>query len=466
MAARAATLAWSHRRLDALVVTRSLELPSLLLVAGLAGYGVASGHGVALLAASLGAVFLVAVLLRPETALVVWVAAMLVGGRAVSHLHVGPAYVTEIFLLAVGVAVAARVLATRRAEPGASFALCLFAVLAVPAAASLLLSTDLGEQAWLRNLALVYYAFFAVVAAALRAGPRFYRALFMATVGGSLVALLVVFGGYGAAGGPEVTTTGATRIAHGSFSVPFGLAPLVILAAVQQKLVGRRFLLLVPPLLTGLVLVNHRSAWIAFALAAASVFAARPTLTLLFVGTVVAVVTVAFATSGGPSGSSSLLAKELVRAGSVADTEDPNAQYRLAFWRSLGERAVRSPLVGLGFDDYPPDLVPPRTHREDRSDPHNSFVALAYRLGPLAVAAALALLGALVVRGLRAARRATDPARRAALGALTAAVVYMGVFSAFNVALEVPYLAALFWIPIGLLAGACSRADAGDDRRV
>jgi O-antigen ligase len=163
--------------------------------------------------------------------------------------------------------------------------------------------------------------------------------------------------------------------------------------------------------------------------------------------------------------SSSTFDQELARARSVRDTDDPNARYRLDFWQALAQQGLRSPLYGAGFDDYALDVLPEGRYDEPRSDPHNSFVALLYRVGLIPVAALLCLLGVLVARGVRLARNAGTRIERAVCGALAATVIYAGVFAFFNVSLEAPYLASLFWIPVGLLAGAVARARArgGED---
>ena len=44
---------------------------------------------------------------------------------------------------------------------------------------------------------------------------------------------------------------------------------------------------------------------------------------------------------------------------------------------------------------------------------------------------------------------------RAIASALTAIVTYVGIFSAFNVFLEAPYVGPLFWAAAGMLAVVC-----------
>ncbi len=142
---------------------------------------------------------------------------------------------------------------------------------------------------------------------------------------------------------------------------------------------------------------------------------------------------------------------------STTNANDPNAHYRLAFWKAAMSRSISSPLIGNGFDPYPDEIVPPKTSR-DRfpPSPHNSFVALGYRLGILPLLAILFMLGSLLLRGYAATSLDGPHDRALALG-LTAIVVYVGVFSAFNVFLESPYVGPLFWTVVGMLAVVCSQ---------
>jgi O-antigen ligase len=124
-------------------------------------------------------------------------------------------------------------------------------------------------------------------------------------------------------------------------------------------------------------------------------------------------------------------------------------------------RSVDSPLFGSGFDPYPPDLVPPKSTKKDDPflGPHNSFVALGYRLGIVPLVVLLFLLGALLRRGFYTSVHAASRHYRAICAALTAIVVYSGVASAFNVFLEAPYAGPLFWTAVGLLAAVVYTPD-------
>jgi O-antigen ligase len=147
--------------------------------------------------------------------------------------------------------------------------------------------------------------------------------------------------------------------------------------------------------------------------------------------------------------------QEITRAKTVFSTTDPNARFRLSFWDQAMRESIRSPVVGAGFDPYPASIVPPETVASDPFPaPHNSFVAIAYRIGIFPFVIFLALLGMLIAKGFRASSEREVPLDRAVCSALTAIVVYAGITSAFNVFLEAPYAGPLFWTSVGLLAYA------------
>ena len=117
-------------------------------------------------------------------------------------------------------------------------------------------------------------------------------------------------------------------------------------------------------------------------------------------------------------------------------------------------RSLRSPLIGNGFDMYPEEVVPPEGpgNVDPFPSPHNSFVAIAYRVGFIPFLVVLGMLLNLVLKGYRASIKRDGARERAICAALTAVVVYTGVTSSFNVFLEAPYAGPLFWTCVGLLA--------------
>jgi O-antigen ligase len=322
----------------------------------------------------------------------------------------------------------------------------------LPGLIGVLAVTDALNYAASRNFVLIMYSVFALIAALVTRLTTTYRWWFIAVLVGSTIALLLVITGHA---GPEgETSTGAIRLASHTFALAFGIAPIVLIAAARERLVP--FLVAAcgtAAFLVGLVFVNHRSTWLAFVAAAVILFGSRLTPAVVIGGLAVLVIG-GFLFSAPPT-SSTIFGQEITRAKSVADTDDPNARFRLSFWKHALSRSIDSPFIGSGFDPYPPDLVPPKTSRDDPfTGPHNSFVALGYRLGIVPLLALLFLLGALLRRGFYISVHATSRQYRAICAALTAIVVYTGIASAFNVFLEAPYAGPLFWTTVGLLAVA------------
>jgi hypothetical protein len=359
--------------------------------------------------------------------------------------------VTEIFLALLLLALVPRLLLDVRRRPGMQRVVATVAVLWVPGVLGVAAKTDAVNLASARNFAIVYYSVFAIAAFVVLDPQRNARRLLLAVILGSTAAVVVAFSGI--SGFVGTTSTGAQRIAHGSFSLPFGIAPLVLFAALSRGLIAWKTALLIPVYLVSLVLVNHRSAWLALVVAAAVLALTRLRPAIVVTGAVAACAMLLLFTSE-VSQETSTVGQEISRARTIADREDPNTQFRLEFWRKVSRASLSSPLIGSGFDSYPADLVPPETVDDPLPAPHNSFIALLYRIGPLPFALSFILLIGLLTRSFVAAQREEDPKRQALVGALMAVVVYVAVYSAFNVAFETPYTGPLFWIAFGLLAAA------------
>jgi O-antigen ligase len=400
-----------------------------------------------------------AFLLRPEPLLMAWFAAILVDGRWLTYHKLGPLYITEPFLALVASCVVVRLLLgadasadlRSRSRP-LRFLVLLCAVMFVPALIGLTTRTSKFDYATARNTLLILYSLFAVTVVFVTDLRTSYRRWAFVAVAGSTLALLVVITGH--AGPEQATSTGAIRVAAFTFALAFGIAPIVLIAAAREGLV-RPVLAIggAAPFLVALVFVNHRSAWLAFIAAMAILFGRRLSPAVVVGG--LALVVGAFVLLSYSGSRYSTLGEEIARAKTVTSTTDPNAQFRLKFWKAALGKSVDSPLIGNGFDPYPANIVPPETVGSDPFPaPHNSFVAIAYRIGLVPFLLELALLFGLIGRGFRASLDRADPRDRAICSALTAIVVYTGVTSAFNVFLEAPYAGPLFWTAVGLLACA------------
>ncbi len=434
--------------------------PAIAIAVGFgAGLAVAQGSAPLIIAGIVVLVVFAAVIVRPEAVLMAWFAAILANGRWLTYHTIGPLYVTEPFLALLAFGVVVRLFLTTNDDPDFSARrralrfLALFSgVVFLPALAGLLVRTSNFDYQTARNTLLIVYVLFAFIAASATDLRHSYRSWFYVALAGPAVALLLVITGY--AGPVTTTSTGATRIAAHTFVLAFGIAPIVLIAAAREGFVRPVVAAAgAAPFLVGLIFVNHRSGWLAFVVAMIILFVKRLSAPVI-VGSV-AVLVFGFLLFTATISRTAVLGQEVARARTVTSTSDPNARYRLNFWTSVFEKSIDSPLIGAGFDPYPANVIPPSTvdpKLDPYPQPHNSFVALAYRVGFLPFLIALALLGHLLVRGFRASVHGPDARERAVCSALTTIVVYVGVVAAFNVFLEAPYAGPLFWTLVGLLA--------------
>jgi O-antigen ligase len=442
--------------------TSSVDLwvGALGLVAAFAA-AVAVSHGQARVftLAAVAVASFIALLRWPETILMLWFFLILSDGRWLTYHKAGPLYVTEPLLALIVFALLLRFIAgspVRVGDNGRRLAtrplVLLLCAMWIPALVGLLARTTVFDYVAARSFVLILYSLFAVVVVAVTDLRKSYRRWFVVALGGSTVALVIAFAG---GAGPEAaTSTGAIRLAGFTFALAFGIAPIVLIAAAREGLIRPLHATLAAlPFLVALVLVNHRSAWLAFLAALVILFGRKfsPTTAL----GAIAAVTVGYAVFTSAHNNVTTVGQEITRAKTVFSTTDPNARFRLSFWDQAMRESIRSPVYGAGFDPYPANIVPPETVASDPFPaPHNSFVAIAYRIGIIPFVIVLALLGTLIAKGFRASRERELPLDRAVCSALTAVVVYAGITSAFNVFLEAPYAGPLFWTSVGLLAYA------------
>jgi hypothetical protein len=435
-----------------------------LVYSGSAGIALAVGALTAVgLAGAMVGVLLVAIAFwvayrRTEWFIAGWLLCLYLAGRSLTRTPIGPVYATELALAISLLGVAALVLRTKRLPRGSVPIFLTTVGLVLAAIPALVVATDQADSNWPRNTAIVYYVLIAVVALAAPPERRTYELLFAVTLAGSLGAVALVTLGFTGGYNAFTTSTGAVRIAHGSFAVPFAFGLIALLAALREQLIPRRVGLLVVPLIGALISINHRSAWLAFLGALIPLFFVRSHSALRTVAVVASAVTL-IAVAGVVKGTS-VLDAELARAQSITNTDDPNAAYRLKYWRNLLGVSARKPIEPSGFGTYPASLTPRDVSVYGVSDPHNSFVALAYRLGLLPAVLVLGLSIVVFGRAALSALRAREPWERAALSSLSAAGIFMLVFASLNVVLETPYLAPYYWITLGLAASLTARVRA------
>jgi hypothetical protein len=418
-------------------------------------FGYMAGRSMAPLALIVlaGLAVCIGVLVRPYAAIALWLGIVLADGRTITHIQFGsgglPLYTTEVFLALAfaGLLIRAAVGVPLPRPP--RFVLGVFLLLGAPSVLALALETNVGQSAWLRNFALIYYAAFALLASLYTPSQTLYKRLLLIVSAGSTAGLFLVFANWG---GGIATNTGAVRLAGVYFAIPVGVMPLILVVLVREGLLSRRWLFASLPFLFGIVEINHRSSWLALGAALFVALHRAPGWKLVILGALC----VAFTVTLGAFSTNHSVAAEIVRAKSIANTSDPNAHYRLTFSGNLLRAGLTSPLFGRGFDNYPASLLPPRKDL-DRQDPHDSWVAMAYRIGLLPTLLLLAALAGLVVRSVRVAARSVSPHTRAALFSLASIAVYLAILSALNVLLEAPYAAAPFWMCIGFLATLVQR---------
>jgi O-antigen ligase len=132
---------------------------------------------------------------------------------------------------------------------------------------------------------------------------------------------------------------------------------------------------------------------------------------------------------------------------------DPDAQFRLQRWQSAAQAWMTSPVFGVGFGApiVIADTYSETTYAAQRSNmgsfnegmPHNTFLMVLARIGPLGLGLISFAWIAAIVRILKVLkRRATDPDQLAILAVLIAMVPD----AALNLFFERPLLCAPFWI--------------------
>lgn len=165
--------------------------------------------------------------------------------------------------------------------------------------------------------------------------------------------------------------------------------------------------------------------------------------------------------SGEPGDSTPQLATELGSITGAGDSgESENVRWRVDYWRELLGRVPEEPLLGVGFgrpsafiwegDKYDFRDGDPNSPG-DVTGPHNSFVHIAYRMGVPAIAAVLFLVFVALRNVHRSMREHPSREDRVALSTLTAMFAAGFMASSFNEGLTGPYLGLFFWVPLGML---------------
>ncbi len=240
-------------------------------------------------------------------------------------------------------------------------------------------------------------------------------------------------------GRTTVTSSGQLRALASSFAPPL-FAALILSLWLRRRRWGDGLALLGSAPVVGLLLVNHRSAYLALIVAFTAFLIiertqngpAGPKLARLLVPASVCLVIILVVTPAGRAG--------VARFASITNRSDPNVVDRLQLSRSATELTGTEWLVGksLGtsatsFADEQPD--------ETHYGVHNSYLS-ALRSGGLI--GAIVLFGPVMLVVLRMLRRRRDPY----VQPLLALSLFAMVMTGFNVVLENGYFSVWFWVPL------------------
>lgn len=400
----------------------------------------------------------------------------LVFARDFSHLMVNiggvPVFVTEAFLALWAVTLLPRAHALAR-NVSTTFFLAIAAYLLIGLVTLLLsLRGSTSLLSVIRDSAIFYYAFFAIVAADLLASASRAQA-FMRIVALSAVPLCMLgFLKLASQTDLEVTTSGTLRAlsgAQGLFAVLSLVASLSGLALAWKPrslyLATLMFALLAIPLAqsrsltlavllaipTSTLIINRRRPVLGVAMAVAliGVLSALPNV----------YDAAGIAKSYGSRESAFVGAAAPIIAPTTAPTDhpatavlsaDPNISWRLKTWSVALSYVAAHPATGMGFGQL--HLLPGVVAKpDDPVAPHNSLITLAFESGIPGVVAfgfVVVTFYALCAATIRCGTSQQQVITSFALSTQFAIMVML----LFNVVLEGPYMAMFFWLAVGLVA--------------
>lgn len=319
----------------------------------------------------------------------------------------------------------------------------------------------------------VYSGFYFVVRGSLTTDKdrwKLLHRLVLASIPGALIGLWQMKTGgslFGAAEAFHTTSTGSDRWIGGEYAL-YGIFALLIVASrytIQRTINGRTAALLAFAPAAELILAQHRSGFVALALAlgACAVFLVGSqwifeALAKFGIGAALSLAAVFYGFG------SAYLDDTLARLMHTADAADVNVEWRLIAWVEVLHGILDNP-AGHGFATW--DFF--FNWQDPLSGSHNSLLDLAYRVGLPGLALFLAITVIATMRTRHAIR--LKGATENTLPIATCLCIYAFLaYSTFNVVFETPYMSIFFWILIGLAAGAlppeahCKRASASVDK--
>lgn len=256
--------------------------------------------------------------------------------------------------------------------------------------------------------------------------------------------------------GFEETSTGSVRWLSGEYGL-YGMLGLITAAArpLAQRRVSLGSGILLAAAALELLLAQHRSGLVALGVAVGAtgiyVLGARRVidgalrlLALIAVGGIVAALVL----------DSSYLSDTLERIQHITDVQDVNTAWRLLNWYEVLGGVVDQPL-GHGFTQW--DFF--FTRYDPLIGSHNSLLDLAYRIGVPGLLVFLAIPARLLAQTRRAVAASSGSAQVLPITAC-ACVLAVLAYACFNVVFETAYMSILFWIVLGVGAGALERPPA------
>jgi O-antigen ligase len=148
---------------------------------------------------------------------------------------------------------------------------------------------------------------------------------------------------------------------------------------------------------------------------------------------------------------SSYLADTLSRIEHITDTQDVNTAWRLLNWYEVLGGIADRPL-GHGFTQW--DFF--FTRYDPLIGSHNSLLDLTYRIGVPGLLVFLAIPAWLLARTRRAVAASSGGAQVLPITACACMIAVLA-YACFNVVLETAYMSILFWVVLGIGAGALER---------
>lgn len=250
------------------------------------------------------------------------------------------------------------------------------------------------------------------------------------------------------------TSTGSLRWLSGEFAIYCLFAAMVaaVPSILRRRLDGRSGLVL-GAAVAELILAQHRSGFVAFgvALGATAGFLAGSAQALrgLFKVLALAIAGVLVFTLFWGGG---YVDETVRRISETTDFSDGTVAWRLLSWYEVGSGILDAPW-GHGFAHW--DFT------FNYSDPllgsHNAFLDLTYRIGVEGIVVMLAMPVSLIARARRLIQR-DGVQRHVQLVTACACLLAFVVFASFNMALEAPYMSIMFWVALGVGAGALEDA--------